>query len=130
MAQWQVSDGQLTGAGAVPIAVGSGDWYAWLGADTTRAFAYRGATGSFSARRERQRHGLYWYAYRRRAGKLHKAYLGRAPALTPERLAAIAAALSNSAAPANRAHPAVGSLQPAATPAPLLATKLTAPRPR
>src|SRR5260370_13103309 len=53
--------------------------------------------GTFTARKEQagnKRGGRYWKAYRRRNGKLHRAYLGKSEELTLERLNAIAAALA------------------------------------
>ena len=58
--------------GAVAIAVGTPAWYAWLERTPTFAFAHAG--GTFTARKERRRGGQYWYAYRRRQGKLHTTY--------------------------------------------------------
>ncbi|MFQ3684043.1 LuxR C-terminal-related transcriptional regulator [Roseiflexus sp.] len=72
--------------GADAIAVGSPEWYAWLNDEQTTSFVYRSASGGFTARRERQRNGWYWYAYRRIGGRLHKRYLGRASDLNTARL--------------------------------------------
>jgi predicted ATPase/DNA-binding CsgD family transcriptional regulator len=44
-------------------------------------------------RRERKRHGWYWYIYRKSSGKLRKAYLGKTEEVTLERLGLMAAAL-------------------------------------
>lgn len=62
------------------ILVGSAAWFAWL-AEQQR-FVFSGEHGRFTARREMRRGQPYWYAYRRREGKLRKAYLGRADGLT------------------------------------------------
>jgi LuxR family maltose regulon positive regulatory protein len=125
-AQPLASDGQLAGAGVDPIAIGSPAWYEWLAAEGARAFTYRAEAGGFSARRERQRNGVYWYAYRRLAGRLRKAYLGRPADLTPERLAAVAASLEGAAPPQRRSR----RRPQAPPPLPLLATKLLPPPPR
>ncbi len=77
----------------VPVVVGSDAWDTWLADQQIMSFSYRGPLGSFTARRERKRHGWYWYAYRKWGGRLRKAYLGKSEELTPERLNAIAAAL-------------------------------------
>jgi predicted ATPase/DNA-binding CsgD family transcriptional regulator len=70
-------------------------WRAWLaGADS---FAYRGPDGSFTARKEPAGHGRggwYWKAYRRRAGRLRRVYLGRDADLTLDRLRAAAETLA------------------------------------
>lgn len=77
------------------IVVGSRAWYAWLAQDANRSFAFAGASGTFTARRERRRRGsAYWIAYRRSAGNLYKGYLGKADDLTRERLNTVAAALN------------------------------------
>ncbi len=66
---------------------------AWLANEQNKSFSFRNDLGTFTARRERQRNGWYWYAYRRSEGKLHKVYLGRTEELTLERLKVAAAAL-------------------------------------
>lgn len=81
-----VDDTLLRADGSAAIPVGSPAWYAWLNDEQTVSFAYRSACGGFTARRERQRNGWYWYAYRRIGGKLYKRYLGRASDLSAERL--------------------------------------------
>jgi len=46
-----------------------------------------------TVRKERRTHGgAYWTAYRRADGRLRKIYVGRTPAVTQARLAAIARA--------------------------------------
>src|SRR5687767_3419394 len=83
----------LPGGAADTIVVGSPAWYTWLAGGTT--FTYTSASGRFTARCERSgRRGWYWKAYRKHAGTLHRAYLGKAADLTPARLAAIAARLA------------------------------------
>jgi len=77
---------------AAPIAPNSAEWDAWLAGHDQ--FRFVGASGHFSARRERRSGGDYWYAYRRRDGVLHKAYLGKAGDLTPERMEEVAAGLA------------------------------------
>ncbi len=134
-------------ADAIPV--GSPDWYAWLAGASS--FAFLGDQGSFTAHKERR--GLareYWKAYRRRAGRLYRVYLGKSSELTLDRLNAVAAALAGDrpAARAAMQHltqdfgaPAASDqIQPDAAyvPAPaddartlhLLATKLATPSPR
>ena len=74
------------------IAVGTETWFAWLMQHDK--FHYQDDGGSFSARREKRRDGSYWYAYRKRTGKLRKAYLGKSSDLTPARLAAVSIKLA------------------------------------
>src|SRR5438045_4603849 len=77
------------------LLVESQEWYDWL--ETANTFTFESSHGSFTARKERsgnQRGGWYWKAYRRRAGKLYRAYLGQSAALTLSHLHAVAAQLT------------------------------------
>src|SRR5918998_6122648 len=86
------------------ILVGSSGWYNWL--ETITTFAFVSDRGRFTARKEqRGRTGWYWKAYRRRAGRLYQAYLGRSADLTPGRLDAVAAELAGEEAPAAHVDP-------------------------
>jgi LuxR family maltose regulon positive regulatory protein len=116
-------------------------WYAWL--ETASAFAFTSEAGTFTARRERagnQRGGWYWKAYRTQHGKLTSLYLGKAEALTLERLNAVAKALAHSS---NKGTLGEASVRRPSSPTeeleqhvitttsadPLLATKLHVPPP-
>ena len=93
----QVSEGtlRLPGPLTAPIEVGSTSWVSWLADPGTRSFSFRGYGGNFTARKElRSRGGEYWVAYRRRGGKLHKTYVGKAEDLTLTRLQDAAAVLA------------------------------------
>ncbi len=79
--------------GYTPVVVGSQRWYTWLADEQNRSFSFRNHLGTFTVRRERKRHGWYWYVYRKCDGKLRKAYLGKAEEVTLERLATVAATL-------------------------------------
>src|SRR5260221_5979282 len=62
--------------------VNSPAWFTWLKVATTFYYESR-CGGTFTAHRERrQRGGQYWIAYRRRAGVLRRAHLGKADHLT------------------------------------------------
>ena len=75
------------------LTVGTPAWYAWL--EEVSTFAFVSDKGTFTARKEPGRHGgAYWKAYRKREGKLHRAYLGKSCAVTLQRLNAVAAQLS------------------------------------
>src|SRR5579859_5344730 len=74
------------------ILVGSSPWTTWL--CDHDYFAFEGQSGHFTAQRELRRDVGYWYAYRRRDGKLLKSYLGKAEALTAEHLEHVCAQLS------------------------------------
>jgi predicted ATPase/DNA-binding CsgD family transcriptional regulator len=76
-----------------PVDVGSERWYTWLAEEQNRSFSFRNSLGTFTVRRERKRHGWYWYIYRKSGGKLRKAYVGKAEELTLERLGLVAATL-------------------------------------
>src|SRR5215831_11094283 len=66
---------------------------AWL--QEVPSFAFAGQRGAYTARQETKQRGQgYWYAYRKRGGKLTKAYLGKAPELTLARLEEVAHLLS------------------------------------
>ncbi len=68
------------------VPVGSGAWERWLEQPSSTAFRFEHGAARFTARRELQRGHWYWYAYRRRGGRLRKAYLGRSSDLTLDRL--------------------------------------------
>jgi len=94
-----IQDGILTNLrdeSPIQIVVDSADWYAWLQSATT--FTFRSEEGFFTARKERagnRRGSEYWRAYRKRDGKLHRAYLGQSEDLTLERLQSVAVMLAN-----------------------------------
>lgn len=69
-------------------------WWQWLEAPDTTTFQVVTSSGGFTARREQRRGGQYWYAYRRRHGRLAKAYLGKSRELSLARLAAMAERLA------------------------------------
>ena len=77
------------------VVVGSNAWYTWLAAEQNRSFSFRNHLGLFTVRCERKRHDWYWYVYRKRGGKLRKAYLGKTEEVTLERLNAVAATLAS-----------------------------------
>lgn len=51
-------------------------------------FAYFGAV-KFTARREKRRGSMFWYAYVRSKGKLYNAYIGTDDQMTEDRLTAV-----------------------------------------
>lgn len=85
--------------------VDSPAWFAWLETATTfRYFSaqrhdyYHGRGPLFapvSFRKERQRQGWLWYAYRRIFGVLHKRYVGKSQRLTAAKLEETAVLLNN-----------------------------------
>ncbi len=77
-----------------PVLVGSAAWYIWLANQQNLSFSFKNDSGTFTARREQQRQGWYWYAYRKYEGKLLKTYLGKSETLTIEHLSAAAAVLT------------------------------------
>jgi LuxR family maltose regulon positive regulatory protein len=79
------------------IGVGSASWVAWLTDPATSSFSFQSPSGRYTARKEhRSRGSEYWVAYRKRGGKLHKAYLGKAQDVTLVRLKDIAEVLTRS----------------------------------
>ena len=70
------------------FAVGSPAWSDWV--IGTTAFYFESPVGTFTARKELRSGSWYWYAYRKRAGRLSKLYLGKSEELTNERLAKVA----------------------------------------
>src|SRR3989440_6445618 len=77
------------------LPVESPEWYHWL--ETASIFVFESSQGSFTARKERsgnKRGTWYWKAYRKRGGKLYRAYLGQSATLTLSHLQAIAAQLT------------------------------------
>jgi LuxR family maltose regulon positive regulatory protein len=117
-----------------PLRVGMGEWYRWL--ETARSFAWRGAGGRFTARREERSGSHFWYAYRRQNGALRKTYLGRSSELTAERLAEAARTLADMAQIAQEEAGEGENERGAAQSAekmdgwlsPLIATKIAAPQ--
>ncbi len=69
------------GAQCFTVRVGSQQSEEWLADEHTTTFRFVDTVGSFTARRELKRGGWYWYAHRKREGRLHKAYLGKAEEL-------------------------------------------------
>lgn len=84
-------------AGRSSIPVGSTEWHAWLSQHGT--FTFRGTNGRFTAQSEVRRNKTYWYAYRRRNGKLSKLYLGKSEELSLERMEQVSLALAGQALP-------------------------------
>ena len=79
-------------AGRSSIPVGSTEWYAWLSRNSR--FSFHGTNGHFTAQSEVRRNRTYWYAYRRRNGKLFKLYLGKSEELNLERMEQASLALA------------------------------------
>ncbi|GCE31712.1 helix-turn-helix transcriptional regulator [Dictyobacter alpinus] len=78
------------------IEPGGQRWLAWLEAISSFSFQSR-SEGSCTLRKESvQRGGVYWYAYRRREGRMAKRYLGRSSDLSIARLEAMSAELNAS----------------------------------
>jgi predicted ATPase/DNA-binding CsgD family transcriptional regulator len=81
----------LEGNNTSIIALGSAAWDSWV--EHARSFRFEGPHASFTARKEQRSGGWYWYAYRRRHGTLHIAYLGKSEELSIERLHTVAVVL-------------------------------------
>ena len=90
-----MGDGVLVwydGSGMLATGVETPAQYARL--VTERVSLLAGQNGSLTAPKERYRRGWYWKAYRSRAGRLHKAYLGKAEVLSLNQFNAAARQLS------------------------------------
>jgi len=83
------------------IVLGGSDWWRWLADQSVTTFRFEAGGRSFTARRELKHGGWYWYAYRKRGGRLHKTYLGKSETLSPARLDTAASALSQQASAGN-----------------------------
>src|SRR5919202_1179290 len=93
-----VTAGLLTihsGAELRTIVVGGDGWWRWLADEHTTTFRFSDSAGSFTARCELVKGSRYWYAYRKHAGRLRKAYLGKTSELTHDRLSNVAALLAD-----------------------------------
>jgi predicted ATPase/DNA-binding CsgD family transcriptional regulator len=75
----------------ISIPLGSAAWDSWV--EHARSFRFESPHASFTARKEQRPGGWYWYAYRRRHGTLHIAYLGKSEELSSERLRTVGAVL-------------------------------------
>ncbi len=78
------------------IPIGSDSWFEWL--STAKKFSFKHPNGGYVAQCEQRKQKSYWYAYKRRNGKLHKAYLGKKEELTLERLQEVGDLLAGTAA--------------------------------
>jgi predicted ATPase/DNA-binding CsgD family transcriptional regulator len=81
----------LEGKSTSVIALGTPAWDSWV--EHARSFRFETPHASFTARKEQRPGGWYWYAYRRRHGTLHIAYLGKSEELSIARLHTVAAVL-------------------------------------
>jgi LuxR family maltose regulon positive regulatory protein len=117
-----VHDGALVARpGAAPVPVGSPAWLDWL--RDARSFTFAGASGTFTARHEERSGSRFWYAYRRKEGKLRKTYLGRSAELSLHRLEQAARSLESMDGEASAGPSAIDWSFP------LIATKIAMPQP-
>jgi DNA-binding CsgD family transcriptional regulator len=70
------------------LVVGSVEWFAWL--EHHCSFRFETDFVAFTARKEQRPGGRYWYAYRRKQGKLYSTYIGKLEELTLDRLGSVA----------------------------------------
>jgi LuxR family maltose regulon positive regulatory protein len=77
----------------LPVAPGERGWFVWL--DTVPSFTFHGQYGQLTVRKESRPRGQgYWYAYHRVGQKMAKKYLGRTTNLTLAHLEETAALLT------------------------------------
>ena len=131
-----VADGvlhRLGPPGLPDLAVDSSSWFAWLDDPANRSFSFEGSAGTLTSRKERRgASDGYWTAYRKRNGKLHKVYLGKAEKVTLHRLDEAARFLAEPADDLSPGEPPVHHQPPtrsvaAAGDDPLLLSKLSVP---
>ena len=119
-----VRDGLLTvEPSTAQVPVGTSAWFNWL--QEAAAFTFASAGGAFTARREDRAGHRYWYAYRRKAGRLHKTYLGQTAELTLPWLEQTAHILAEKGTTPSISSSSFQSGQPSL----LIATKLIVPHP-
>ncbi len=70
------------------LVIGSSEWFAWL--ENHCSFRFETDCAAFTARKEQRPGGWYWYAYRRKQGKLCSTYTGKSVELTLDRLSSVA----------------------------------------
>ena len=70
------------------LVTGSIEWFAWL--EQHCSFRFETDCAAFTARKEQRPGGWYWYAYRRKQGKLYSTYIGKSQELTLDRLSSVA----------------------------------------
>jgi len=91
---WPVDD-PLLGRWYETIKIGSSAWFDRMESEhPTFSFELSGDRAITLRAEEKQRGTLYWVAYKRRADKLRKQYIGRTDALTYERLRGACLALN------------------------------------
>ncbi len=90
--QYSVSEGILEFPSGKCIEVGLASWWDWVESAEAKSFRFETDHGckSYTARKETLKSGVFWYAYKKIEGKLHKSYIGKSHELTPERLESIA----------------------------------------
>ena len=94
---------------ATNIQLDTPGWFLWL--QTATSFSYplgRPTDYRLTLRKEKRRHGWYWYAYLKTDSKLHNSYVGRSENLTTERLGQVAQKLMDKVTQAQRAASAKG----------------------
>ncbi len=90
------------------IEINSTAWFEWLETNSSFIFESEDKSLGLSARREQRNGSWYWYAYRRKNGKLRSAYLGRSEEINLDHLREVALTLDKSlnGSPAARVAPA------------------------
>ncbi len=83
-----LQDITANGNSADTLFVGSAEWFSWL--EHNFSFRFETDSTAFTARKEQRPGGWYWYAYRRKLGKLCSTYIGKLVELTLDRLSSVA----------------------------------------
>lgn len=76
------------------LSLDSPAWFAWLEKATRFYYIAQYPAYRLTVRKEKRRQTAYWFAYVKRDGKLHNAYLGKSATLTQQKLEAVAIRLN------------------------------------
>ena len=76
------------------LSLDSPAWFAWLEKATRFYYIAQYPAYRLTVRKEKRRQTAYWFAYVKRDGKLHNAYLGKSATLTQQKLEAVAVRLN------------------------------------
>jgi LuxR family transcriptional regulator, maltose regulon positive regulatory protein len=84
------------------LALDTPAWFAWLESATHFCYVSRHPIYAMIVRKEKRRHSFYWFAYVKKASKLHNAYLGKSETLTQQKLETVVVRLNRQAIQAAR----------------------------
>jgi chromosome segregation ATPase len=102
---YSVSAGILELPSGARLEVGLAHWWDWLESDEAKSFRFECDHGvkNYTARKERVKDLVVWYAYKSVENKLRKRYIGKSDQLTQERLELVAYDLEKAPEPRQKA---------------------------